>query len=68
MVSSLALYKHLRQMFRDRQTGEIFWDANKWLCKFRRHSDVVMAERASMNKAGCPVERIIVSIRFIRMR
>ena len=29
MVSSLRLYKHLREMLRARQTGEVFWDANK---------------------------------------
>src|SRR6266508_392999 len=28
------------------------------MCKFGRHSPVGMAERASMKKAGCPLERI----------
>jgi hypothetical protein len=52
MVSSLTLYKLLCQMLRDRQIGWIFWDANKSMCKFMRPSLVVMAERASLKKAG----------------
>src|SRR5688500_19829265 len=48
LVLSLTLYKHFCQMLRDRQIGQIFWGANKSMCKFGRHSLVGMAERASL--------------------